>query len=177
MWLGSRNVGKELPFYARKILKIRGYLLRRGGSLKSTILILPSKGSLGFLRSPFPSVFLTRPAHVFFGRHTCHMPRPYNLPRYCEIDNIYRGSQIINNLIMQFASEVYLFVFPCKYLHRLQSYIIHHQPLMFLHYDKPNWTPTQSSTKNCIFLYISCEAQEFVMLLPMSFYEKYPHPD
>jgi len=135
----------------RNVLRNRRYLLRRGGSLKPTILILPSKESQGFLRSLFPSVFLTRPPHVFFVRHTCHMPRPSNLPRYCDIDNIYWGSHLIKNLIMQFSSEFSLFVFPCKHLHLPQSYIPHHRPLMFLQHDKPNWKPTQSNRQHFIF--------------------------
>jgi len=177
-WLGCPETSaRSYHSTLRKIQRNRGCLSRRSGSLKSTISILPFKERLGFLRSLFFSLFLTRLPKVFFGLHTCHMPRPSNLPRHCEIDNIYWESQIIQNLVMQFALEFSLFVFTCKHLHLPQSYIIHHQALMFLKFDKPNWTLTQSNRQNCAFLYLSYEAQEFVMLKPMSFYEQYPHPD
>lgn len=96
--------------------------MRCNESLKSTSLILPSKERIDFLRSLFSSVFFTGPPQVFFGRHTCHMHRPSYLPRYCEIGSVYWGSQITKNLIIKFASEFSLFIFPCKHLHLPQSY-------------------------------------------------------
>jgi hypothetical protein len=149
----SRNIGKELPFRAMQNPKKSRISITSGRKpeIDHFNIILQRKSRFS-KESLFYGFSHQNSACISFGRHTCYITSPSIVSWYCEMNNIYWGSQLIKNLVMQFASEFSLFIFPCKHLHFSQSYILHHQPFIFLQYEKPNWTRTQSNKQKCIFL-------------------------